>query len=75
MADGPRRVSSPAVTFSWAYLDDRGDEVGRSDPFADRDAAEGWMGEAWADLLERGIEQVALEVDGRRLYRMGLRET
>jgi len=64
------------VTFSWAYLDDGGSEVGRSEAFPDREAAEEWMGQAWQDLLERGIEEVALIDDdrGRRVYRMGLRE-
>jgi hypothetical protein len=64
------------MSFTWAYLDDGGQEVGRSEVFADRDAAEQWMGEAWQDLLERGVEEVALEDDkGHRIYRMGLRET
>ena len=35
------------------------------------------MGQAWQDLLERGVEQVALEDGerGSRVYRMGLRES
>jgi hypothetical protein len=64
------------VSFTWAYLDDGGAEVGRSEAFQGREAAEEWMGRAWEDLLERGIEEVALEDDERRtrVYRMGLRE-
>jgi hypothetical protein len=64
------------MSFTWAYLDESGGEVGRSEAFSDRDAAEQWMGEIWADLLERGVEQVALEDGdrGTRVYRMGLRE-
>ena len=63
--------------FSWRYLDTSGADAGGSDPFDDREAAEAWMGEAWAELLERGIEQVVLvdSAAGKTLYRMGLRET
>jgi hypothetical protein len=60
--------------YDWTYLDDVGNEVGRSERFADPEAAEHWMGEAWPDLAERGVEQVEL-VDrsrDRRVYRMGL---
>lgn len=62
--------------FAWRYLDAEGEETGRSEPFDDREAAEAWMGEAWADLLARGVEEVALvDLDrDRTLYRMGLRE-
>jgi len=61
----------------WRYLDAEGRDVGASEPFDDRERAEAWMGEAWSDLLERGVEEVVL-VDrdrGRTLYRMGLRAT
>ena len=86
MAGGRRGVSSPAddaihpprhaVSFTWSYLDHAGEEVGRSEAFADREAAEEWMGSCWQDLLERGVEQVGLEDGerGSRLYRMGLWE-
>ena len=63
------------VTFVWAYLDEAGQELGTSEEFTDREAAESWMGDSWQDLLDRGVEEVAL-VDlerGRRIYRMGLR--
>ena len=62
--------------FAWRYLDAEGRETGRSDPFDDRPAAEAWMGEAWSDLLARGVEEVALLDLGRdrTLYRMALRE-
>ena len=64
------------MSFTWAYLDEAGEEVGRSEVFAERDAAEDWMGQSWQDLLDRGVEQVALEDGDRgvRVYRMGLRE-
>ena len=64
------------VSFAWAFLDEDGEEVGRSESFRDREAAEDWMGQSWQDLLERGIEEVALQDEDRgvRVYRMGLRE-
>ena len=60
--------------FDWQYVDESGNELGSSHPFPDREAAEAWMGEAWADLRDRGVEEVVLiEVEtGRRVYRMGL---
>ncbi|MFN2545791.1 MAG: hypothetical protein ABR600_14635 [Actinomycetota bacterium] len=63
------------MTFSWTYLDGTGEQAGRSDPFEDRGTAEEWMGRAWEELLEGGVEEVALQDDdrGRRVYRMSLR--
>jgi hypothetical protein len=60
--------------FAWRYLDEEGEELGSSERFSDTEAAESWMGEAWADLHERGVEEVVLvdEERGERLYRMGL---
>lgn len=62
--------------FVWRYLDAQGARTGESGLFADREAAESWLGETWADLLARGVEEVVLEDHdrGRTLYRMGLRE-
>jgi hypothetical protein len=62
--------------FAWRFLDGTGGEVGVSDRFPEREAAESWMGEAWADLRERGVEEVVLmdEERGRQVYRMGLEE-
>jgi hypothetical protein len=60
--------------FAWRFLDGAGEEMGASERFSDREAAESWMGEAWADLREQGVEEVVLmdEDRGRRVYRMGL---
>ena len=60
--------------YDWTYLDDIGNEVGRSERFDDAAAAEDWMGGAWRDLAERGIEHVELidRARERRVYRMGL---
>jgi hypothetical protein len=62
--------------FSWTYLDGAGREVGRSEGFGDRQAAEDWMGLAWEELADQGIHEVALVEDeaGRTVYRMGLGE-
>jgi hypothetical protein len=62
--------------FVWRYLDVAGDDIGESESFEEREAAETWLGEAWSGLLNRGVEEVALEDRdrGRTLYRMGLRE-
>jgi hypothetical protein len=60
--------------YDWTYLDGTGNEVGRSERFDDPQAAEDWMGAAWQDLAERGVEHVELidRVRERRVYRMGL---
>ena len=60
--------------FGWTYLDQSGEELGRSARFGDTDAAEEWIGSSWRDLLENGVEEVVLvdHVRGRTLYRMGL---
>ncbi len=60
--------------YDWAFLDAEGNEVGRSGPFHDAEAAEEWMGAAWPDLASCGVEEVVLydRVRGRRVYRMDL---
>jgi hypothetical protein len=69
-------VNGAAPGFVWRYFDGEGSEVGSSDRFSERDAAEEWMGTAWSDLLSSGVEEVALveEERTRPLYRMGLRD-
>lgn len=61
--------------FLWRYFDAEGSEVGESARFADREAAEEWMGSAWSGLLSSGVEESALiDVErDRTLYKMGLR--
>jgi len=58
----------------WDYLDAGGRTMGRSEPFAERSAAEDWMGQAWEELAEQGVQEVELrdEKTGRTVYRMGL---
>jgi hypothetical protein len=60
--------------FGWTYLDDSGQELGRSPRFGDAESAEEWIGTSWRDLLENGIGEVVL-IDherGLQVYRMGL---
>ncbi len=60
--------------LAWRYLDGAGRELGISEGFGDRGAAEDWMGESWSDLRGRGVEVVELidTEDGRTMYRMPL---
>lgn len=60
--------------FTWSYLDQAGEELGRSPRFPDAESAESWIGISWRDLHESGIEEVVLfdHVRGRAVYRMGL---
>jgi hypothetical protein len=60
--------------FGWTYHDGTGEELGTSQRFADAESAEEWMGLSWQDLLDNGVEEVALHdhARGRRVYRMGL---
>ena len=62
--------------YGWTYVDANGEEVGHSARFEDSEAAESWMGDSWRDLLENGVEEVALIDHARKrtLYRMGLSE-
>ena len=59
--------------FGWTYLDQTGQEVGRSPHFNDPEDAEDWIGVSWRDLAESGVEEVVLfdHVRGRKVYRMG----
>jgi hypothetical protein len=59
----------------WRYLDASGAPSGSSDEFGDRESAEAWLGETWAELLDEGVEAVELVEGDRVRYRMGLRET
>lgn len=63
--------------FVWRYLDASGAAAGGSDGFDTRGDAEAWIGEAWGDLLDEGVEEVELvrigPGDEEPLYRMSLR--
>jgi hypothetical protein len=57
----------------WRYLDGDGRETGSSEAFPDREAAESWLRESWEDLVEDGVEAVALRDEAEsELYRMKL---
>jgi hypothetical protein len=60
--------------MQWRYLDAAGTEVGSSEEFADQDAAESWLGDAWRRLRDEGVEAVELTDSGEVLYGMGLGE-
>lgn len=52
------------MAYRWHYEDASGVAVdGPGDTFDDRDEAETWLGERWADLLDAGVDQVTL-LDG-----------
>lgn len=70
MSDSPPDDDSG---FAWRYLDIAGLEVGRSERFPDREAAEAWLGVRWSDLGSRGVEEVVLLTPGGEpVYRMAL---
>jgi hypothetical protein len=62
------------VTCFWLLLDAAGGAAGRSGEFADREGAEAWLSERWADLLDAGVEAVELREEADVRYRMSLRE-
>ena len=62
------------MTFTWQYEDAAGAVVGTSEEFDQRGDAESWIGTAFEDLLEDGVEQVRLLEEGAEVYGpMGLR--
>jgi hypothetical protein len=48
------------MSWTWAFETTAGDVTGRSDVFESRSDAESWVGEAFGDLLEQGVDQVRL---------------
>ncbi|MBP2392387.1 hypothetical protein [Aeromicrobium fastidiosum] len=48
------------MTWTWTFETSSGDVTGRSETFESRGDAESWVGEAFGDLLEQGIDQVRL---------------
>ena len=63
------------MSWVWVLLDGAGSETGHSEEFPDREAAEAWLGERWADLAESGVQEVSLTGGGVEAYRMSLRES
>ena len=64
------------MALAWALYDAAGAEAGRSEAFPDREAAEAWLADSWADLAASGVAEVELlDADGgESLYRMSLAE-
>ncbi len=56
------------MSWSWTYEDADGNDVGRSPAFDSRGDAESWVGEAFADLVEEGVDQVRLLEDETEVY-------
>ncbi|MGH3760505.1 hypothetical protein [Actinophytocola sp.] len=52
------------MEYWWRY----GSGPERSAGFADRAEAEEWVGSAWSDLREQGVDEVTLLADEDELY-------
>jgi len=48
------------MTWTWAFENSAGDVTGRSETFESRGDAESWVGEAFGELVEQGVDQVRL---------------
>ena len=48
------------MSWTWTFETTSGDVTGRSEAFDSRGDAESWVGEAFGELLERGVDQVRL---------------
>ncbi len=56
------------MTWTWAYETADGSVTGRSEEFDNRGDAESWVGEAFSDLLDQGIDQVRLFDGDTEIY-------
>ena len=60
------------MTFTWRFESSDGSTVTRptsdDDRFPNQADAESWVGEAWADLLAQGVDQVSLLEGDRVVY-------
>lgn len=60
------------MTWTWRLQDAAGSVVeagtGLESGFPSRSDAESWIGEAWQDLLEQGVEQVTLLDEDHEVY-------
>ena len=63
---------SSAPSWTWTYADAEGAQVtppsAPSRGFPTQADAESWVGEAWRDLLDEGVDSVSLFEDGHRVY-------
>lgn len=56
------------MTWTWQYENLAGESTGTSESFDQRGDAETWIGTAFEELLEQGVEQVRLFEDGAEVY-------
>ena len=65
---------SPKASWRWRFEDASGADVNAGGAatgvtgFPSQSDAESWIGEAWRDLLEDGVEQVTLFEGDREVY-------
>lgn len=60
------------MTWTWRLQDAAGDviatDTGLDHGFPSRSDAESWIGEAWQDLVDQGVERVTLLDEEREVY-------
>lgn len=56
------------MSWTWRLETADGESVGTSEPFDSRSDAESWVGEAFAELIEQGVDQVRLFEDDTEIY-------
>ncbi len=56
------------MSWTWTLEISLGEVTGRSEEFESRGDAESWVGEAFGDLLEQGVDQVRLFDGDSEIY-------
>ena len=56
------------MSWTWSLENADGGSVGTSDPFDSRSDAESWVGEAFGELIEQGVDQVRLFDGDTEIY-------
>ena len=59
------------MSWNWSYYKSDGAGVAGlagSQPFPTQSDAESWIGEAWRELLDQGVDAVVLHEDERVVY-------
>ncbi|WP_285730179.1 hypothetical protein [Nocardiopsis sp. ATB16-24] len=64
------------MAWTWRYYEADGSEPAESDlpseSFTSRGDAESWLGENWRELVEGGVDRVALWEEEGKVYEMSL---
>lgn len=60
------------ISWFWTFESASGEPSGQSETFDSRGDAETWIGEAFPDLVERGIVRVRLIEGVQEVYEMSL---